>query len=291
MDTLLTARAPYSEVAVGVPAPQLRPHVIRYTGYRQAGFARGLHSCLPSRYLTLMVSLGSPIDIAASPDPEQPPASMQGILFGLNTRSVLFRRDGDEVGISIDLTPLAARVVFGLPAGEVMNMAVRLDDVLGSAGKRLVERLQEVSGWARRFAVLDEHLTAMLHDRAPKPAAQVVHAWQRLTADSPITDVADLAREVGWSRRYLTRRFHQEAGVPPRQLRRIARLERSCALIRDGGRRTMAAVASLSGYYDQPHMLREWQTLAGCTPSQWLIESTPTITCGWPQPCQRRHES
>ncbi|MFI7068159.1 helix-turn-helix domain-containing protein [Kribbella sp. NPDC050124] len=278
MGTLLTA--PSSRAVVGVPAPQLRPHIIRYIGYLQAGFPPGLHSGLPSSYMTLMINLGPPIEVASSPDPRQPATSLQAMLFGLNTRSVVFKHGGNGLGISVDLNPLAARTVLGLPAGEVMNTVVHLDDIPGLEGKFLVERLHAASSWAYRFAVLDEHLTALLDDRAPAPAAEVRYAWQRLTTDPPVTDVADLAREVGWSRRYLTRRFHQEAGVPPRQLRRIVRLERSSALIGARNSLTRAAIASLSGYYDQAHMLREWQILAGCTPSQWLTEPMPSVTYG-----------
>ena len=68
---------PVNESALGRPAPPLRPFVDRYIGYRQEGFAPGVHRGLPSRHLTFIVSLADPVDIAGMPDAAQAPASYQ----------------------------------------------------------------------------------------------------------------------------------------------------------------------------------------------------------------------
>ncbi|HEX6381270.1 MAG TPA: hypothetical protein VF180_08505 [Acidimicrobiia bacterium] len=49
---------PRSEWVVGQPLPPLRPYVERYCGYRMAGFPAGLHRGVPSRHMTLIVSIG-----------------------------------------------------------------------------------------------------------------------------------------------------------------------------------------------------------------------------------------
>jgi AraC-like DNA-binding protein len=35
---------------------------------------------------------------------------------------------------------------------------------------------------------------------------------------------------------------------------------------------TLAGLAAECGYYDQAHLAREFRSLAGCPPSQWLAE-------------------
>ncbi|MDB5064029.1 MAG: AraC family transcriptional regulator, partial [Chloroflexi bacterium] len=57
------------ESVVGLPAPGLRPLVSRYVGYRMEGFAPRLHRGLPSRHVTLIISLAAPINVAALPGP------------------------------------------------------------------------------------------------------------------------------------------------------------------------------------------------------------------------------
>ena len=45
------------------PAPALAPWIERYLGYAMDGFPAGVHRGLPSRHLTLIVSIGDPIDV------------------------------------------------------------------------------------------------------------------------------------------------------------------------------------------------------------------------------------
>jgi AraC-like DNA-binding protein len=57
----------------------------------------------------------------------------------------------------------------------------------------------------------------------------------------------------------------------------VARFERSRRLIQDGEHRTLADVAATAGYYDQAHMTREWNEIAGCPPTTWIAEELPSV--------------
>ena len=49
------------ESVVGLPAAPLRPLVSRYRGYCMQGLAPRLHRGLPSRHLTVIISLGAAV--------------------------------------------------------------------------------------------------------------------------------------------------------------------------------------------------------------------------------------
>ena len=264
------------EVVSRRPGLGLAPYVERYVGYRVEGFPPGVHRGLPSRHLTFIVSLDRPVEMLATPDPGRPPVAMQAFVGGLHTRATLIRHDGNQHGIAVDLTPLGARAVLGIPAGELAGGVVELADVLGARGRVLTERLLDAAGWADRFAVLDETLASGLHDRYVAAPA-MLQAWERLVARAGGLDLEALARDVGWSRRQLTERFRREVGLPPRQLARVLRFERSCRLLSRSDHRTMTDVAARSGYFDHAHMLHEWHRLAGCTPSEWLRDERPSV--------------
>jgi AraC-like DNA-binding protein len=268
--------APVNEGASAPPAPALRPYVDRYVGYRQAGFAPGVHRGLPSRHLTFIVSLADPVDIAGMPDPGQRPGAHQAFVSGLHTGPALIRHDGTQVGVSLQLTPLGARALLGLPAGALAGSVVDLDDVLGRTAGSLVDRLVGAATWTDRFAVLDDVLTRRLAepDRLP---AETVRAWHRLVATGGTVDVATLAREVGWSRRHLSERFRTELGLPPKVLARILRFERARRLLRQPDRPALADVAGACGFYDQAHLNRDFRELAGCSPTTWLAEELPSV--------------
>jgi AraC-like DNA-binding protein len=267
---------PVNESAIGRPAPPLRPFVDRYVGYRQEGFAPGLHRGLPSRHLTFIVSLADPVDIAGMPDAAQAPASYQAFVGGLHAAPATIRHDGTQVGVSIQLTPLGASALLGVPAGALAWSVVDLDDVLGRPAGELVERLADAPTWAARFAVLDHVLTARL-DEPAGPSRETVRAWERLVASGGGVDVRSLAREVGWSRRHLSERFRLELGLPPKVVGRVLRFERARRLLTSPRRPSLAAVAAVCGYYDQAHLNREFRELAGCSPLTWLAEELPSV--------------
>jgi AraC-like DNA-binding protein len=112
-------------------------------------------------------------------------------------------------------------------------------------------------------------------------------AWHRIVESGGSVRIGDLAHETGYSRRHLTQRFAREYGLTPKQAARVVRFERSWRLLRRlersrrqsrGDRPSLAEAAAACGYYDQAHLAREWNDLAGCPPSAWLAgEELPFV--------------
>lgn len=258
------------------PSPGLAPYVLRYVGYRYAGFPPGLHRGLPSRHLTFIISLDRPVEMIQLADHCEPSVTMQAFVGGLQTWPARIRHDGREHGIAVELTPLGSGAVLGVPAGALAGQVFTLHDLLGSRGRALTERLLNAEGWSERFALLDEALLGGLSERL-EPAGALRHAWDRLVTAGGALDVEALADDVGWSRRHLTEQVRRAVGLPPRQLNRVLRFERSCGLLRRPEPRTLTEVALEAGYFDHAHMVHEWQRLAGCTPTTWLREDLPSV--------------
>lgn len=266
---------PLVEAVAGTPAPPLRSIVGRYRGYRVDG-APGLHRGLPSSRLTFIISLDKPVDIARMPGDAQPPGRFQAFVGGLHAEPARIRHDGFQHGISLELNPLGARALLGMPAGELAYAVVPLQDIFGPSAPELVDRLVTAPGWRERFGVLDDVLVRRLKERPGTPP-QVALAWERLLANGGCVDVAELAGDVGYGRRHLGQLFRQELGLPPKVAARLVRFERSRRLIQRADRPGLAAVAAACGYYDQAHLTREWREIAGCTPSTWMAEELPSV--------------
>jgi AraC-like DNA-binding protein len=257
-------------VTVPVP-PDLRGAVARWTGYRYDGLTPGSHLGLPSPALTVVISLGEPTALAATPDPRQGPGAFGALVGGLHTRPAVITYERELFGLQLDLTPAGARTLLGVPAGALSPAVVELEDVVGRAAAELRERLHDAPGWRGRFTVLAAALRRPA--RALRPLDDpLALAWRRLVG-TPGAAVQDVAREVGYSRRHLGARFVSEFGVTPREAARVARFDRSRrALQLAGPGTTLATVAAGAGYYDQAHMAREWNDLAGVPPSRWLAD-------------------
>ncbi|MCX4751394.1 helix-turn-helix domain-containing protein [Kitasatospora sp. NBC_01287] len=278
------------------PAPALRPFIAWYSGYRQRGVPPALHRGLPSPYLTLILTLDEPLRLAAHPDPAQPPAGYRALLGGLHTRPALITHDGRQSGVQIALSPLGARALLGLPAGELAELDLPADDVLGRCAEEGRERLRSAEDWPGRFAAVDQWLAGRLA-AVPGPAPEVAEAWRLLLAGGGRPAAAELAERVGWSGRHLAARFRTEIGLTPKAAARVIRFDRarrllaartartaaasgaasaatpataSEAAVRHGGGLGLAQLAVDCGYFDQAHLAREFRALAGCAPSRWL---------------------
>src|SRR5438067_8674633 len=133
--------------------------VRRFEAHSFAGLAPGLHRGLPSRALTFRFSMGGKTEISSMPDPTQSPAAYDAFVGGLHSAPALVAHDGSGCGIGIDVSPLAARQLFGVPAGALGSVVVGLDDLLGEpVASELCERLHASPTWAERFHVLDDVL-------------------------------------------------------------------------------------------------------------------------------------
>src|SRR6516165_3527231 len=142
----------------GIPAGPLRRYVARYMGYRQRGVPPARHRGLPSPCLTLIFTLDEPLTIAAHPDPGHPPGARGSLLGGMHSTPALITHDGAQSGIQVALRPLGARALLGLPAGQLANLDVPAEAVLGGVCTELRDRIRLAAGWPERFAVLDEIL-------------------------------------------------------------------------------------------------------------------------------------
>ncbi len=269
------------ETVVARPRDALRPLVTSYTGYRIEGAAPGVHRGLPSRDLTFIVTLDGTVDLAALPDPRQPPRSFGALAGGLHTSPALIRHDGYQFGVQLGITPLGSRALLGLPAAELAGAVVDLDALLGPAAAQLVERLRTATTWRERFRQLDGMLARLARDRGA-PGPELGWAWRRLASSHGGLGIGGLAEEVGWSRRHLGERFRREYGLTPKQAARVMRFEAANRLLRRADRPGLADLAARCGYYDQAHLTREWRELAGCSPTVWLAEELPSVQDGAP---------
>jgi AraC-like DNA-binding protein len=279
-------RAAVDEHVAGLPAAGLRPLIAGYTGYRQAGVAPARHRGLPSPYLTVIFTLDEPLEIAAHPDPRQPGGRYDTLVGGLHTAPALITHDGRQSGIQIGMSPLGARALLGVPAGELTSLDVEGADVLGPLAAHISERLQETADWPRRFEILNE----LLLDRAragtgaaaatpgagPGISREVRYAWQALLRSGGRIGVAQLAADTGWSDRHLRAKFRLEIGLTPKAAARVIRFDRArrrlIGRVRAGGAADLAELAADGGYYDQAHLDREFAALAGCAPTAWLAQ-------------------
>lgn len=253
------------ERVFAAPHPALAGRVLTYAGHQIPATDATPWRMMPLGAVLLMLDLDPSGSRRA--DPAVTDLAVSPVL-GLRDRPLTLVQNGATTGIAVALPPLGAHALFGGAVGELANSGVAVTDLLGADARVLVERLAETRGWPARFALLDEFLTARPPSRRV-PDAEVGEAWRRLWA-TPNVRIGDLARELGWSRQRLHTRFRAQIGLGPKAVARTARLHHAVRLL-DARQHPLAEVADRSGYADQSHLHRDFRTLTGVTPTEYVV--------------------
>lgn len=187
------------------------------------------------------------------------------VVAGPATHQVLVGIPAGGAAIGVRFGPGAAGAALGLPAHELCNLTVALEDVWGAEATELAERLAAAPP-AGRLALLAAEVARRL-DGARAPDPLVMRASALLARGVP---VAETSREVALTDRHLRRRFHDAVGYGPKTLQRVLRLRRFLALAESRAIPGLARAAAEAGYADQPHLSRECAQLAGLPPAALL---------------------
>ncbi len=253
--------------------PALRGLVTRVEGYDLRLDPRAVHHGVPSPDATVIVSFDEPLDVAWVTDPGSRVRRWL-LASGLHTRPALIRTHGHQHGIRVSLTPAGCRAILGVPIGSLSHeLADHADLPLGIPDD--VHARLASSSWGARFRLLERHLLERAAAPGSRVPADLAHAWDLLTARRGRIRVAELAQEVGWSRRHLVTRFVGELGLAPRDVARLHRFGAAQVYARSGA--PWAEVAASAGYADQAHLSRDFRALAGQSPTRWRAEPFPIV--------------
>lgn len=255
------------EMSTCPPSPALRGLVSRYVGYREHALLPVRRREVPNGQVALILSFGPSIRVFDPSRPDDGERPLTSFVAAVGGRWAETEYLGEQYGLQIDVSPLAAGMILGTRMGEFGGVTVDLDDALGAAGRGLVERLVETRDWTGRFDLVDAFLLSRLAKaHAPSPAA--AWAWRRLRETEGAASVAGLAEQLGCSTRYLSAQVRAHVGVPPKLLARILRVQHAIRLL-DSSPASLSTIAGICGYADQAHLGRDFLDIAGVSPGRW----------------------
>ena len=241
------ANTGYSEWA---PHPELRPFVDRFWT-SVAETAPPAQRILPDGCIDVLVDLTRG-------------ASAEALVVGTMTRAAVFAPRAPVRIAAVRFRPAGAVPFLKVAAGELTDRAVACDEL----GARWLADAPwgEAPDAAAAVGVLQRLLLGRLAS-LERPAPIVAHAVTSLFGPAP-PSIAALERETGWSRQHLARAFQHHVGVSPKQLARVARVQRAVADLQRGPGHGLAGAALRRGYFDQAHMARDFRALVGLTPAE-----------------------
>jgi AraC-like DNA-binding protein len=259
--------------------------VVSACAYESTGLAEGDHRGLPSPWITFIVSVDGPVRVSGTVedgdrfDPVTA-TSYDVMVAGLHPVAARVEQPAEQAGVQLALHPLAVPALLGCRSSELLGPGDHGHEVLGRAATELHDRVGSIKDAEGRLDVVTEWLRSRTDDaRRSSVRPEVVRAWQVAQATGGRCRVEDLARAVLLSPRQLRTLMLAETGLSPKQLCRAFRFDNVIARLAEGSQ-TLAQIAADGGYADQAHLTREFRQMAGCTPTQWLVEERRNIQDG-----------
>ncbi|HEX2734889.1 MAG TPA: DUF6597 domain-containing transcriptional factor [Polyangiaceae bacterium] len=189
-------------------------------------------------------------------------------LIGAMTRFELVELSEGVDYFGVRLAPAVATTLIAAGAHELTDADAPLAELLPGSAELVDGILAAGSAQERRRRSIEFLLKA---PRMRPADPRVSRATLSLERSVGALCIETLSADLGLSTRHLERLFTTYVGVGPKLFARVVRLQATVGQLRERdstlGERSQARLAATMGYADESHLLREFRTLAGCTPS------------------------
>jgi AraC-like DNA-binding protein len=198
------------------------------------------------------------------------PARLAPTVIGPSARPAVLQMRGRIHGLSVTLRPGASLALFGVPAHELAESAVSWQDVADPALRDHAARVHDAGDDPARARLLLDSLLGSLHRKYDDESLTARRAAALFRTPSGDRSVRAVAEALGVGERRLQQVFRAHVGLAPRTWSRIARMHDCLRLLRRPVALPWHALALDGGFYDQSHLINEFQALCGMTPEQFL---------------------
>jgi AraC-like DNA-binding protein len=257
-----------------IPAPPLSEFVELlwlYEGYHQPHEKERL---LPDGSMELVINLNEDLTRVYDPHDTGKFRTLRGpVVVGAHSEFFVIDTAEQHSVAGVHFKPGGAFPFLGLPASELHNTMVSLEDLWGRLADQLRERLLESSSPRARFRLLEQALLAQAAERLERHPA-VVFALQEFHGLPHTRTIADVTGQIGLSAKRFIQVFSGEVGLTPKLFCRVRRFQRVLRRIGMGRPVEWAAVAVDCGYFDQAHFIHDFRAFSGINPSTYIAHCT-----------------
>lgn len=272
------------------PSPILRPYVKNYWLLKTAAGAEVART-VPTGMMSLIFHRG--YRLKSMRDGGEHP---RVFLSGHESTFDDLQYAGQVDMISVVFRPAGVRAFFNLPMNEIEGLRVTAGDLEDRGLAGLEEALQESSHLEKVFrdgagddraciGMIERFLMGRLAQSAGHNLQRSGHSFaehniKRIEAavgliGAGCNDIVSLADTACLSTRQFQRIFAEYTGATPKEYARIIRFQRALHFMEREAGASLTELAYKCGYYDQSHMIRDFRTLSGYTPGEYLAMCPP----------------
>ena len=253
------------------PGPPLNEFV-DYFWLIQDGQTQRLEKILPCGAIELVINLKNNEIHIHDPDHPERYRQFSGAVFsGTYSRSFICNAFQHEAIMGVHFKVAGAFPFLDTDASELSNTHANLADLWGNPGRELRERLCLAVTPQQRFRIME----AALKDRLryyPSRQLKMKIALSMFSTGGDVVLVRDVSRQLGLPQRRFIQMFNSHVGLTPKLFCRILRFQQARVLAEKLATPDWAELAVNCGYFDQSHLIKDFQEFAGSTPKLYSLQ-------------------
>jgi AraC-like DNA-binding protein len=173
----------------------------------------------------------------------------------------------------VNFEPGALFRLTGLPSWELADTFIDAESIFLSAITLVNERLNSATNYREMIGIVDRFLYSLVK-KVKKDSHPLDQVTRHLISNPENTRIVSLAESSFLSSRQFERRFKERTGISPKLFTQIARLTKALKIKYNAPGLDWLSVALQCGYNDYQHLAKDYQKLAGISPTGYLLEES-----------------
>lgn len=249
------------------PSPHLAPYVKQYW-FLKSNCIGHIQGIIPTGYISLFFHRANTL-LSLTKKETQP----QAYISGQTTSYTNLLLTGYTDIICIDFLPYGAKMFFDIPLIDLKGQSIALDLLGDTEISELEKRLADTSNDNFCVALIENFLTKRLSSIKNYNLKRITATITAINKGE--TDISKLAETSCLSYKQFKRIFAEHIGANPKDFLRIIRFQKGLYTLQIRPQINFTELSFECGYYDQPHLIKEFKSFSSYTPSEYIDICAP----------------
>ena len=170
--------------------------------------------------------------------------------------------------------PYGAKAFFSLAMDELKGEDISVHDLGDRLLTELEDRIMNIEDDRIAIELIESFLIKWLYLIKEYNLKRILPAIRMINKENEVS-IATLSETSCLSYKQFNRIFSEYVGVNPKEFARIVRFQRALYTLQMNPSMDFTTLALECGYYDQSHLIKDFKTFSGYTPSEYLAVCTP----------------
>lgn len=176
---------------------------------------------------------------------------------------------------SVYFLPHGLSMFLDLPMNEVFNQSIPLRFLFRNDVAQLEDEMLKAKTTIEKVTIMERFLMKKLCLKKEYEYKRMTHGIDIINRSKGIIKIKELASELCLSRRQFERTFLSSIGLSPKQFLKIVRFQNAIQNKKEHSNTSLTRLAVNCGYYDQSHMIEDFQYFSGLSPKKYFRDCEP----------------